>query len=93
MKPSHPGEILKDEFMEPLNLSVRETAEGLGVSRKHLSAVINGQVGVSPELAVKIAKAFRSQSDFWVRLQARYDLYHAEQNVETEEVREFVEHT
>ncbi len=56
--PPHPGEVLKELCMEPLGLTVTEAAAGLGVSRKTLSAILNGRAGISPEMALRLAQAF-----------------------------------
>ena len=56
--PPHPGEVLKELCLEPLNLTVTEAAEALGVSRKTLSAILNGRAGISPEMAIRLGKAF-----------------------------------
>ncbi|WP_353851584.1 HigA family addiction module antitoxin, partial [Microcystis sp. LE19-131.1A] len=56
--PPHPGEVLKKLCLEPLNLTVTEAAEALGVSRKTLSAILNGRAGISPEMAIRLGKAF-----------------------------------
>ena len=89
MAPAHPGEILKFECIEPLGLSVREVAEGLGVSRQTLSRIINGQHGISPEMAVKLGKAFGNGPELWVNLQSQYDLWYAEQKVSDEKITRF----
>lgn len=89
MPPTHPGEILKFECLQPLGLSVREAAQGLGVSRQTLSRIINGQHGVSPGMAVKLGKAFGTGPELWVNLQSQYDLWHAQQTVSSETVTQF----
>jgi addiction module HigA family antidote len=77
--PPHPGEILKSLCLEPLNLTVTEAAEALGVSRKTLSAILNGRSGISPEMAVRLSIAFGTSSESWLNQQVQYDLWHAEQ--------------
>jgi len=77
--PPHPGEILRTLCLEPLGLSVTEAAKGLGVSRKTLSSLLNGRTGVSPEMAVRLSIAFETSAESWMRQQAQYDLWHAEQ--------------
>lgn len=64
--------------MEPLGLSVTETAEALGVSRKTLSAILNGKAGISPEMAVRLSIAFDTSAASWVNQQSQYELWHAE---------------
>ena len=77
--PPHPGEIIKTLCLEPLGLTVTQAAEGLGVSRKTLSAILNGRAGVSPEMAVRLSIAFGTSSESWLNQQTQYDLWHAEQ--------------
>ena len=74
MKPTHPGESILYDCLEPLGLSVTDGAKVLGVSRKHLSSVINGRAGVSPEMAIRLDKAFGGGAETWYRLQAAYNM-------------------
>lgn len=76
--PPHPGEILRTLCLEPLNLSVTDAAKALGVSRKTLSAVLNGRAGISPEMAVRLSIAFDTSSESWLNQQVQYDLWRAE---------------
>jgi len=76
--PPHPGEILRDLCLEPLGLSVTDAAKALGVSRKTLSAVLNGRAGVSPEMAVRLSIAFDTTAESWLNQQVQYDLWLAE---------------
>ena len=77
--PPHPGEVLKTLCLEPLNLSITETAKALGVSRKTLSAILNGRAGISPEMAVRLSIAFGTSAESWLTQQTQYDLWYAEQ--------------
>ncbi|HJT21238.1 MAG TPA: HigA family addiction module antitoxin [Nitrospira sp.] len=77
--PPHPGEILRRLCLEPLGVSVTETAQALGISRKSLSAILNGRAGISPEMAVRLSMAFGTSSESWLNHQTQYDLWHAEQ--------------
>jgi addiction module HigA family antidote len=77
--PPHPGEIIKSLCLDPLGISVTAAAEALGVSRKTLSAIINGRASITPEMAIRLSIAFDTSSESWVNQQARYDLWHAEQ--------------
>lgn len=79
--PPHPGEVLKELCLEPLELSVTRAAEALGVSRKTLSAIINGRAGISPEMALRLSHAFGTSAESWLSQQMQYDLWVAEQNV------------
>ena len=72
--PPHPGLSIRHDCLEPLGLSVTDAAAHLGVSRKHLSDVINGRSGISAEMAVRLDKAFGGGASAWYQLQAAYDL-------------------
>ena len=72
--PPHPGVSIRHDCLEPLGLSVTEAAVHLGVSRKHLSDVLNGHSGISPEMAVRLDKAFGGGASAWYQLQAAFDL-------------------
>ena len=76
--PPHPGEILRSLCLEPLGLSVTEAAVGLGVSRKTLSAILNGRAGISPEMAVRLSIAFKTSAESWLNQQVQFDLWRAE---------------
>src|SRR5262245_36465786 len=75
--PPHPGQSVRDDCLEPLGLTVTEAAKALGVSRQALNNLINGQAGISPEMAIRLDKAFGGGADTWLRLQAAYDLAQA----------------
>lgn len=77
--PPHPGEVLKSLCLEPLGVTITEAAEALGVSRKTLSAILNGRAGISPEMAVRLSIAFNTSAESWMNQQVQYDLWHAEQ--------------
>jgi addiction module HigA family antidote len=76
----HPGELLREDVISPLGLSVTEVARRLNMSRVALSRVLNGRAGISPELAIRLEKAGISTAHFWVSLQANYDLWRALQS-------------
>ena len=76
--PPHPGIIIKQECLEPLELSITRAADILGVTRLTLSNVVNGKNGVSPEMAIRLSKAFGSSPEVWLGLQMDYDLAEAE---------------
>jgi addiction module HigA family antidote len=78
-RPPHPGEILRDLCLDPLGLSVTDAASALDVSRKTLSAILNGRAGISPEMAVRLSIAFDTTAESWLQQQLRYDLWRAEQ--------------
>jgi addiction module HigA family antidote len=85
--PPHPGEVIRELCLEPLGLSVTEAAEGLGVSRKTLSAILNGRAGISPEMAIRLGKAFNTSAESWLNQQLQYDLWMAKKNSEAIKVR------
>ena len=78
--PPHPGEILRELCLEALGLTVTSAAEALGVSRKTLSAILNGKSGISPEMAIRLSIAFDTSAESWLNQQAQYDLWLVRQN-------------
>ena len=72
--PVHPGLIVRHDCLEPLDLSVTEAAKVLGVSRQALNNVVNGRAGISPEMAIRLTKAFGSTPETWLHMQLAYDL-------------------
>ena len=78
--PPHPGEIVRFDCLEPLGLSVTEGAKALGVSRQALNNLVNGKAGISPEMAIRLSKAFGSTAEMWLKLQLAYDLAQARQH-------------
>lgn len=76
--PAHPGTILKNFYLTPLDLKITKLAEILGVSRKAISSIINGHKSITPEMALKLSKAFpNSTPESWLNLQNNYDLWQA----------------
>jgi antitoxin HigA-1 len=73
--PSHPGTILLEMYLKPMNVTITQAADALGVSRKHISAIVNGRVPVTPDMAMRLAGAFATEAAFWVNLQAQHDLW------------------
>ena len=78
--PPHPGQVLRELCIEPLGLTVTQAAEGLGVSRKTLSAILNGRAGISPEMAIRLSKAFETSPESWLNQQVQYDLWVAKKD-------------
>jgi addiction module HigA family antidote len=72
--PPHPGRVVYEECIEPLDLTITEAAKGLGVTRNSLSRLINGHNGISPEMALRLSKAFGGSAESWLRQQINYDL-------------------
>ena len=87
--PPHPGETIKELCIEPLSLTVTDAAKGLGVSRKTLSALLNGRFGISPEMAIRLSKAFGGSAESWLIQQSQYDLWQALQNESKIQVKAF----
>jgi addiction module HigA family antidote len=85
--PPHPGEIIKEAYLEPLGLTVTEAAKALKVTRKTLSAIINGKAGISPVMAIKLSKAFNTTLQLWLNIQQSYDLWHAQKEMDVSKVR------
>jgi antitoxin HigA-1 len=78
--PVHPGRIVRHDCLEPLGLSVTEGAKVLGVSRQALNNIVNGKSGISPEMAIRLTKAFGSTEETWLGMQLAYDLAAARKN-------------
>jgi antitoxin HigA-1 len=77
--PPHPGEILREMYLAPLELTVTRAAEGLGVTRKALSELVNGHTDISRDMAIRLSKAFpNTDIRFWLDLQLQYDTWQAE---------------
>ena len=78
--PAHPGRLIRHTCLDPLGMSISEGATALGVARPTLSNLLNGKAGVSPDMAIRLEKAFGSTADAWLRMQAAYDLAQARQH-------------
>ena len=89
LPPVHPGEILREDYINERHLTITEVAKGLGVARANLSAIVNERAGISPEMAVKLSEAFGNTTQFWVNLQKNYEVWHAEKKVNRSTVRHF----
>jgi addiction module HigA family antidote len=92
--PAHPGELIR-ETLDGLReetgkkLTVEQVATGLGTTRKTLSAIINGKQGVSPEMALRLSKAFNTTPEFWLHVQENYDLAQARKKVDVKHIKVF----
>ena len=80
--PPHPGEIIREFCVEPLNLTVTEAARALGVTRKTLSTLLNGRAGISPEMALRLSRVFGRTPEGWLRLQVQFNLWKAAQSTD-----------
>lgn len=78
--PTHPGEMLLEEFVKPLGLSQKELANHLGISRVRLSEILRQKRGITPDTALRLERVFGMGADFWLNLQMKWDLWHAQQN-------------
>jgi antitoxin HigA-1 len=87
--PPHPGEVIKELCLQPLGLTVTDAAKGLGISRKTLSALLNGRFGISPEMAIRLSKAFGGSAESWLVQQVQYDLWQVMQKTDEIEVKAF----
>jgi addiction module HigA family antidote len=77
--PTHPGEMLLEEFLTPMGLTQRELADAIHVPYQRVNELVNGRRGVTPSTALRLAKFFGTTADFWMNLQLRWDLYFAQQ--------------
>jgi len=87
--PPHAGEIIREDCLKPLGLTVTAAAEWLGVSRQSLSELLNGRNGVSAEMAIRLEKAGWSNAETWLGVQAAYDLWHAKQRSDAIKVKRY----
>lgn len=76
--PTHPGEILLEEFLNPMGLTQRDLADNIRVPYQRINDIVNGRRGITPSTALRLAKFFNMSADFWMNLQLRWDLYFAQ---------------
>jgi len=88
--PPHPGEVLRELCLKPLGVTVTQTAVALDVSRKTLSAILNGRAGISPEMAIRLSLAFGTTPESWLNQQLQYDLWRAGRTLKKLHVRNLV---
>ena len=79
-EPTHPGEMLLEEFLKPMGLSQRDLADGIHVPYQRVNELVNGRRGVTPGTALRLAKYFGTTAAFWMNLQLRWELYHAQRD-------------
>lgn len=77
--PTHPGQMLSEEFLKPMGLTQRELADSIHVPYQRINEIINGRRGITPSAALRLSKFFAVSPDFWLNLQLRWDLYFAQQ--------------
>jgi addiction module HigA family antidote len=87
--PAHPGEVIREACLKPLGLTVTAAADGLGVTRKALSDLLNGHSGVSPDMAIRLEKAGWSTAESWLRMQMQRNLWEARQHADKINVTRF----
>jgi addiction module HigA family antidote len=87
MPPVHPGEILKEMYLDPLEISITALADNLGVARKTVSQLVNGHMGVSAEMALRLAKSFNTTPELWLNMQRNYDLWYAGAKIKVTHIR------
>jgi addiction module HigA family antidote len=93
-RPTHPGNIIKEDYLLPLSITIKDMADSLNVSRKTLSKIINERGAVTPDMALRLSRAFDTTPDFWLNLQKNYDLWQAETgSKEWQKVKPFPQHT
>jgi addiction module HigA family antidote len=85
--PTHPGEMLKEEFLMPLGLSQRELSQKLGVSYPRLNELIHARRGMTTDTALRLEQLFGVEAQFWLNLQLAWDLYHARRSAQTKSIR------
>src|SRR5260221_4879346 len=78
--PTHPGEMLSEEFLKPMGLTQRALADAIHVPYQRINEITNGKRGITPATALRLSKYFGTSADFWLNLQLRWDLYFAEQS-------------
>jgi antitoxin HigA-1 len=76
-QPTHPGDILREDYLKPLSMTIQDMASTLGVSRKTLSKIINGRGSITPDMALRLSRAFNTTPELWLNLQRNYDLWRA----------------
>jgi addiction module HigA family antidote len=79
--PPHPGEFIRETYIEPLNISLRNAAKNLDVSPSTFTRLVNGEADISPEMALKLSKAFGRSPESWMQMQASYVLWKAKKHV------------
>ena len=78
--PTHPGEMLLEEFLNPMGITQRDLADNIHVPYQRINEIVNGRRGITPSTALRLAKFFNMSADFWMNLQLRWDLYFARQD-------------
>lgn len=90
--PTHPGEMLLEEFIEPLEIKQTELAAWIGISYPRLNEIIHGKRGVTPDTALRLERVFGMEAEFWLRLQLAWELHHARHSAAAKEIRKIKRH-
>lgn len=90
--PPHPGEILKELYMDPLGIQQKVLASGIGVTRKALSELINGHTSMSTKMAFLLSEAFDTTPEFWLNLQIQHSVYNVRRNLDLSDIKSFRTH-
>lgn len=81
--PTHPGEMLLEEFLNPMNITQRQLADAIYVPYQRINDIVNGRRGITPNTALRLAKYFNTSADFWMNVQLRWELYFAQREEKT----------
>lgn len=90
MPPVHPGEILKEMYLEPLGVTVSQFGNNIGVARRTVSLIINGHSGISVEMALRLSKALNTSPELWLNMQRDYDLWNMKNKMELSGIKNIV---
>jgi antitoxin HigA-1 len=82
--PTHPGEMLLEEFLNPMGITQRQLADAIHVPYQRVNDIVNGRRGITPSTALRLAKYFNTSSDFWMNIQLRLEMYYAQQEESSE---------
>ena len=85
--PPHPGEFIREVYLEPFGISVRQVADSLGVSGSTFNRLLNAESNVSPKMALRLSKTLGRSPESWLAMQDQYDLWHARQSIDLKSVR------
>ncbi|WP_236980406.1 HigA family addiction module antitoxin [Membranihabitans maritimus] len=86
MQPEHPGKILREIYLSPLEITITDAAKKLGITRKTLSQLVNGHMGISAEMALRLSIALNTTPELWLNMQQSYDLWFASQKMKSVEI-------
>lgn len=90
MPPVHPGEILQEMYLEPLNISITDLAKSLKVARRTISLIINGHSGISVEMALRLSTAFSTTVEYWLNLQRTYDVWNVSRKINVSNIKHLI---